>query len=139
MPTTASSAGFDFVPDCEIPTTAVATTGMTLLAACSVFVVYDYVTVRARMVRDITLLADIVGSNCTAALTFTDAATAAEILDSTEANSEILYARLFTSDGSLLATYSRADVAAGPHCPGPKDRPVRACLFSPGRNRLRRR
>jgi len=32
-----------------------------------------------------------------------------------------------------------AGVAAGPHCPGPKDRPVRACPISPGRSRLRRR
>jgi len=30
-----------------------------------------------------------------------------------------------------------AGVAAGPHCPSPKDGPVRACLISPGRNRLR--
>jgi len=77
------------------------------VAACTVFVTYDYVTQRQRLVRDVTILADIVGTNSTAALTFRDATAAAETLRVTAVNDHITSARLFTRDGSLLSTYMR--------------------------------
>src|SRR5688500_12163439 len=91
----------------KLSTTALATTGATLMAACSVFAVYDYINLRSRLVRDVTMLADVVGTNSTAALTFKDAAAAAETLRAAAANEHILDARLFTRDGTLLATYMR--------------------------------
>jgi signal transduction histidine kinase/CheY-like chemotaxis protein len=98
----------------KLTTTAVSTTGVTLIVACTVFAVYDYITVRGRLVRDVTLLADIVGINSTGALAFKDAASAAEVLRATGANEHILEAHLFTSDGTLLASYRRQGLPSGP-------------------------
>jgi signal transduction histidine kinase/DNA-binding NarL/FixJ family response regulator len=96
-------------------TAAVLTTsGLTLIAACMVFVTYDYVNLRSRLVRDVTMLADIVGTNSTAALTFADARAATETLRATAVNEHILNARLFTSDGTLLATYVRPGTSSKP-------------------------
>ena len=97
----------------KLTTTALTTSGVTLIAACTVFATYDYVNCRSRLVRDVTMLADIVGTNSTAALTFKDAAAAAETLRATAVNEHILDARLFTRDGTLLATYMRPDVSPG--------------------------
>ena len=91
----------------KLTTTALTTSGVTLIAACTVFATYDYINLRSRLVRDVTMLADIVGTNSTAALTFKDAAAAAETLRATAVNEHILDARLFTRDGTLLATYMR--------------------------------
>ena len=54
----------------KLTTTAMTTSGVTLIVACLVFVTYDYVTLRSRLVRDVTMLADIVGTNSIAALVF---------------------------------------------------------------------
>src|SRR6267154_501903 len=91
----------------KLTTTALITSGVTLIAACTVFATYDYLNSRSRLVRDVTMLADIVGTNSTAALTFRDARAAADTLRATAANEHILDARLFTTDGTLLATYMR--------------------------------
>ncbi len=92
----------------KLMTTLMATGTITMAVAISVFATYDYVNSRSRLVRDITMLADIVGTNSTAALTFKDATSAAETLRATAAaNEHVLAARLFTHDGALLATYWR--------------------------------
>ena len=96
----------------KLTTTALTTSGVTLIAACAVFATYDYVNLRSRLVRDVTMLADIVGTNSTAALTFKDATAATDTLRATAVNEHILGARLFTRDGTLLATYMRPDVSA---------------------------
>ena len=94
----------------KLTTTALVTSGVTLLVACTVFATYDYLNVRSRLVRDVTALADIVGGNSTAALTFKDAASAGDTLRAIGVNEHILDARLFTRDGTLLATYTRPDL-----------------------------
>src|SRR5258706_15856383 len=86
----------------KLTTTALITSGVALIAACTVFATYDYLNSRSRLVRDVTVLADIVGTNSTAALTFKDATTAAETLQSTAVNDHIPDARLFAADGMLL-------------------------------------
>ena len=91
----------------KLTTTASITSGVTLIAACTVFAGYDYLNSRSRLIRDVTMLADIVGSSSAAALTFSDATGAADILRATAVNEHILDARLFTRDGTLLATYMR--------------------------------
>ena len=63
------------------------------------------------------MLADIVGTNSTAALTFKDATAATETLRATAVNEHILDARLFTRDGTLLATYVRPDARREPALP----------------------
>jgi two-component system sensor histidine kinase/response regulator len=91
----------------KLTTMVLTTSGLTLMVACTVFAVYDYTTSRSRLVRDVTMLADIVGSNSTAALTFNDAGAAEDTLHAMALNVHILDARLFTRDGARLATYAR--------------------------------
>ena len=112
----------------KLSTTALTTSGITLVAACLVFATYDYLNLRWRLVRDVTMLADILGTNSTAALTFRDATTAAETLRATAANDHIIDARLFTRDGTLLATYVRQgddpDVGLSDDSPPPGIEPL---------------
>src|SRR3981081_1671830 len=93
----------------KLTTTALITSGLTLMAACTVFATYDYVNSRSRVVRDVTMLADIVGTNSTAAVTFKAASAAADPLRATAVNVHTLDARLFTQACTLLATYFRPD------------------------------
>jgi len=97
----------------KLRTTALVTSGATLIAACSVFAVYDYANSRSRLVRDVTMLADIVGTNSTAALTFKDAAAATDMVRATAVNGHIFDARLYSRDGSLLASYLREGLSWG--------------------------
>ena len=101
----------------KLTTTVLTTSGVTLIAACTVFAISDYVNGRSRLVQNVTLLADIVGTNSTAALTFRDAEAAADTLRATSLNEHILDARLFTRDGTLLAEYRRPDVSWGSAVP----------------------
>jgi two-component system sensor histidine kinase/response regulator len=96
----------------KLTTTALFTSGVALVGAITVFIVYDYYTQRMRLVRDVTMLADIVGTNSTGALTFADAAAAAETLRAVSVNGHILSARLMTADGRMLATYPPASPAS---------------------------
>jgi two-component system sensor histidine kinase/response regulator len=91
----------------KLTATAVATSGVTLLAASAVFATYDYVNSRSRLVRDVTMVAEIVGANSTAALTFKDAEAATDTLRATAIDGHIIDARVFTRDGTVLATYVR--------------------------------
>jgi PAS domain S-box-containing protein len=81
--------------------------GVAALVACSVFAVYDVTTARASLARDLGTLAEITGSNSTAAIAFDDPQSAAEILKSLSAEPHIVEACIYTSDGRVFAKYSR--------------------------------
>jgi two-component system sensor histidine kinase/response regulator len=78
-----------------------------VLVACTVFAVYDITTFRLSMANDLTTLAEIVGANTSAALTFGDQEAAHEILSSLAARPHIVEACIFTPDGRVFARYSR--------------------------------
>jgi signal transduction histidine kinase/CheY-like chemotaxis protein len=78
-----------------------------LLVASAAFVAYELVTFRRTMTRDLMVLADVLGNNSTAALSFDDAATGAEVLGALKAQPRIVAAALFTKDGQLFARYVR--------------------------------
>ena len=120
----------------KLTTTALITTFVTLIAACTVFAATFYVTLRSRLIVDVTMLADIVGTNSSAALTFKDAGAASETLRATAVNEHILDARLYTRDGALLATYLRPGYPrpAAPDQVGP---PGTTGTAQYGRGRLR--
>jgi signal transduction histidine kinase/CheY-like chemotaxis protein len=122
----------------KLTTTALVTSGVSLLAACTVFATYDYLNSRSRLVRDVTVLADIVGINSAAAVTFRDATAARDTLRATAVNDHILEARLFTADGTLLATYTRPDLAPSPVTPLPANAPDEGPIarFEQGRLRI---
>ena len=83
------------------------TCGVAMLAACGIFATYDYATSRTSLARDLTTLAQITGSNSTAAIAFEDAQSAREILASLSVQPHIVEACIYKSDGSVFAQYSR--------------------------------
>ncbi|MDP3719819.1 MAG: response regulator, partial [Acidobacteriota bacterium] len=91
----------------KLTVAALITSVVSLTAAGAALVTYDYLAMRQRLVRDVTMTADIIGANSIAALTFDDPVAAAETLRATAVNANITGARLFARDGSVLATYSR--------------------------------
>ena len=80
--------------------------GITLVVACVVLIAFDYSASRLRLVREVTTLADVVGSNSTGALAFGDARAAADTLKSLSVDGHVYSARLFTRDGAELAAYT---------------------------------
>jgi signal transduction histidine kinase len=90
-----------------------------LLLASFAFVAYELVVFRRGMVRDLSVLADIVGANSTAALAFNDARAAGDTLSALRAEPNIVSARIYAKEGGLFATYQRDGAAAPPLSAGP--------------------
>ncbi len=90
------------------------TCGAAILLACAIFAVYDVVTFEVSLKNELKTVADITGSNSSAALTFGDAAAAAEILRSLRAQKHIVEACVYQPNGTVLAAYrsSRLDRSA---------------------------
>src|ERR1700741_369574 len=78
-----------------------------VLVACVVFAVYDNLSSRAALARDLGTVAQITGSNSTAALSFDDTQSAAEILSSLRSKPHIVDACIYKPDGTVFAKYSR--------------------------------
>jgi signal transduction histidine kinase/CheY-like chemotaxis protein/HPt (histidine-containing phosphotransfer) domain-containing protein len=95
----------------------VVTSAATALAACIAILAYDVSTARGRLVRDTSLLADVVGQNLTASLAFGDAASAAQTLQSVEVNEHIVSAVILLPDRSRFAAYARAGRTVPPFVP----------------------
>src|SRR4051812_34302033 len=81
------------------------TTGLALLLACGSFVIYDLLTFREEMVKELTSMTDIIGANSTAALSFGDQADATGTLASLRSQPAILGARVIAADGKIFASY----------------------------------
>ena len=83
------------------------TAGAALLVSCVAFLAYDLVTFRSTMKNGLSTLADLIGSNSTAALTFNDPNAAREILQGLKAQSHIVSACIYSGDGKVFTTYRR--------------------------------
>jgi PAS domain S-box-containing protein len=81
------------------------TTATALILTCVTFVVVDVTLVRAKVHRDLDVLAEIVGANSTAALAFHDRDSATEILSALHAKTAIRAACIYGLDGRPFATY----------------------------------
>jgi signal transduction histidine kinase/DNA-binding response OmpR family regulator len=79
----------------------------TLVLACLGFAAFENYVVRRDMTREMSTLADMIGSNTSAALSFNDPATASEILSALRADPYLMAARVYTRDGRVFATYVR--------------------------------
>ena len=77
-----------------------------LLLVSAGFVTYELVTFRQTMAHDLSTLAEIIGNQSTAALTFDDKDTAKEILGALCAQKHIVAAALYGKNGYLFASYS---------------------------------
>ena len=92
-------------------TTLISTIGL-VLASVS-FLAYDLFTFRRLMIRDLLTHAEIIGSNCTAAVSFEDARAATEVLGALAAKKEIMAAGVYLPDGRLFARFARPDAGLG--------------------------
>lgn len=84
------------------------TCSMVLLLACGVLAAYQMVNFRRTMVRDTTVLADVLAKNTHAALTFQDENAAQQTLLALESEPNVSGACLYTAKGNQFATYSRS-------------------------------
>ena len=83
------------------------TVSAALIVACVAVLGYDYIAIRASMQNDLGVLAEIFGSNSTAALSFGDRKATEEILSGLKAERHIVRACIYSSGGQLFAVYQR--------------------------------
>ena len=84
--------------------------GVALLLACVAFATYEQMNFRSRVVRDLSIIADMTGANTAAGLTFNDASSVEQTLNSLRAHPHIIRACVYDKGGQLFAIYQRADV-----------------------------
>jgi signal transduction histidine kinase/ActR/RegA family two-component response regulator/HAMP domain-containing protein len=87
------------------------TCGAVLLLACGVLAAYQLYDFRWMMVRDSTVLADVLARNTQAALTFQDEAAAQQTLQALQAEPYVAAACLYNVRGSQFAGYVRPGTA----------------------------
>ena len=85
------------------------TSSIVLLLACTTFSIYEVITFRKAMVRNLATLAEIVGDNTAAALDFNDAASAKETLSALKAEPDIVGACVYIKNGGIFARYDRGN------------------------------
>jgi len=81
--------------------------GVAVLLACAAFFVYDLYTFRIGIVRSLSMQAQIIGDNTVSALLFSDPKSAEKTLSALNANPHLMYAQIYTSDGTAFAGYWR--------------------------------
>jgi signal transduction histidine kinase/DNA-binding response OmpR family regulator len=87
------------------------TSAVALVVACAVFLAYDVVYFRRAMVHQLSLQADIIGANSTAAITFDDASGARDTLGALAADEHVIAAWIYKKDGQQFARYARTEVS----------------------------
>jgi len=75
---------------------------------CAAFMVYELTVFREGIVRELSILAEIIGTSSTAALTFDDRFAAEEIVTALGAKPHVISACIYRSNGSMLASYIRS-------------------------------
>src|SRR6267143_4306561 len=81
--------------------------GAALLLACAAFIAYDLVSFRDGMVHNLSIQAQVAGSNSVSALLFSDPHSAENTLSALKAAPNIVSATIYTLDGRPFATYRR--------------------------------
>src|SRR6266446_8619984 len=84
--------------------------GVGLLISCAAFVAYDLVNFRETMVHNLSIQAQIAGSNSVSALLFDDPETAESTLSALKAAPNIVSAGIYTPEGRPFAMYRRDGV-----------------------------
>src|SRR6185503_12410992 len=83
-------------------------------------ITYEFVTFRRSLAANMSVLADIVGTNSTAALAFDDPANAREILAALSAENQVTAAALYDQKGNLFARFPESMATSQfPSQPGP--------------------
>ena len=81
--------------------------GIALVLACAGFTAYDVIASRQSSVYNLSLQAQIAGSNCVSALLFGDPRSATNTLSAFQAAPDIISAAVYTADGQPFALYWR--------------------------------
>jgi signal transduction histidine kinase/DNA-binding response OmpR family regulator/HPt (histidine-containing phosphotransfer) domain-containing protein len=79
-----------------------------LVLACTGFMIYDAVTFRRSMTRQLETLAGVLGANSAAALDFGDATHAEEVLSALRSERGIIFGCIYSPDGKVFAQYPSA-------------------------------
>jgi two-component system sensor histidine kinase/response regulator len=86
--------------------------------ACAIFAVYDFATFRSSLENELATVAEITGSNTTAALEFKDSQSARDTLASLGGQKHIVEACIYARGGAVFATYRRANAGSTGSFPG---------------------
>lgn len=81
------------------------TSGIVLLVAVAAFVIYDAISFRERLVRNLSTLATVIADNSAAPLAFNNPEIGEEILAALRAEPEIVAAVVYDSEGTIFAKY----------------------------------
>jgi len=81
--------------------------GAALVLACAAFMTYDVVSFRENMVHNLSIQAQVAGSNSVSALLFSDPHSAENTLSALKVAPNIVSAGIYTQDGRPFATYLR--------------------------------
>jgi C4-dicarboxylate-specific signal transduction histidine kinase len=76
-----------------------------MILSCTAFVINDVRLIRKDLIRQLSALAELLGSNSTAALTFDDSATATQLLDSLRKQPIVTSAVIYDANGAIFASY----------------------------------
>jgi signal transduction histidine kinase/ActR/RegA family two-component response regulator len=96
------------------------TCGAVMLLTSAAFCAYEYLTFRQLTLRNLEILGKAIAANSTAALAFDNADDAREALSAFKAQPHVLSARLYLTDGQLIASYPDGS-AKDPPPPGQVD------------------
>ena len=91
----------------KLSTIILLTSSILLLLTSSALVTSELIVFRQTMVADLFTLADMLGVNSTAGLSFDDSVTVEEDISALKTNSHIILAHVFTPNGKIFASYSR--------------------------------
>lgn len=103
----------------KLMTALLLTSGVVMLISSSAFCAYDFLTYRQQTLHNLATLGDAIAANSTAALAFQNPDDAREVLSALRAESHIVDASLYTSDGALFATYPATHTSVQAATPPP--------------------
>jgi signal transduction histidine kinase/DNA-binding response OmpR family regulator len=94
-----------------------ATSCLALGLACLGFALYERASFRAEMINELSTLADTLGANTAASLTFNEPKSAQKVLSALHAESHIVMACLYDNERTVFAEYRRPGVPPGTPMP----------------------
>lgn len=89
----------------QLITIVLLTSGIVLALTCTFFLVFDYLTFRRNAVTNLQTLGELIATNSTAALAFSNPDDAQEILSALQAERQVVAAALYDAEGRLFAAY----------------------------------
>ena len=85
------------------------TSGFALVIACGALITYELITFKKTVIHSLSAMANILGQNSTAALSFDDRISAKQNLAALKEEPHIVSAGIYTSNNTLFAQYLRSD------------------------------